>query len=73
MCRSVVKIQSINPEVRVMPCEASALPPSNTWSDDEEESEESGGEDDDFGIVEAVERADLYRNDGIDEYVDLEN
>ncbi|KAJ7327954.1 hypothetical protein DFH08DRAFT_710067 [Mycena albidolilacea] len=45
----------------------------NTWSDDEEESEESGGEDDDFGIVEAVERADLYRNDGIDEYVDLEN
>ena len=34
----------------------------NAWSDDEEESEQSGGEDDDFGIVEAAERADLYRN-----------
>ncbi|KAF7341286.1 hypothetical protein MVEN_01864700 [Mycena venus] len=35
----------------------------NAWSDEEEESEGSRGEDEDFGIMEAVERADLYRND----------
>ncbi|KAF7343583.1 hypothetical protein MSAN_01978800 [Mycena sanguinolenta] len=29
----------------------------------EEEGEESGGEDDDFGMLEAVERADIYRNE----------
>jgi hypothetical protein len=42
----------------------------SVWSggeEESEESEESGGEDDDFGIVEAVERADLYRNNENDE------
>jgi hypothetical protein len=33
-------------------------------SSDEEDvgGEESGGEDDDFGMLDAVERADIYRN-----------
>jgi hypothetical protein len=34
------------------------------WSDDEDEDgEQSGGEDEDFGILDAVVRADIYRND----------
>jgi hypothetical protein len=43
----------------------------SSWSDDEEVSEESGGEDDDFGIVEAAERADIYRNDANEDWQDL--
>jgi len=32
-------------------------------SDDEQDAEESDGEDDEFGTLEAVERADIYRMD----------
>ncbi|KAF7343966.1 CxC2 domain-containing protein [Mycena venus] len=39
----------------------------SAWLDEEEESEESRGKDEDFGIVEAVERADLYRNNANDD------
>jgi hypothetical protein len=31
-------------------------------SDEEMSGEESGGEDDDFGTLDALERADIYRN-----------
>lgn len=35
----------------------------SSLSDDEQDAEESDGEDDEFGTLEAVERADIYRMD----------
>jgi hypothetical protein len=34
-----------------------------SWDDEDEDGEQSGGEDEDFGILDAVVRADVYRDD----------
>ena len=40
-----------------------------SWSDEEGDEEvEAGGEDEDFGTLEAIETADIYRNSRDDDY-----